>query len=269
MRAALGALAGAVLLAGCALGRGEPPAAFDIRLDPPPAAAERLPWQLAVESPHATPPLSDDRVVVALADGELTVLPGVRWREDAPALVQSLLLEALDACACIAGAARGPGGMGGGFHDPFDIFREVFGQQGGGGGGIFDEMFGGGSRNGGHDGSDLRYDLEIRDLTAQVGADAADFLKTAISGGQRLRAIVAPGAAGMSRKEIDGLTATVKSAKAGGLIWARRTASGWEGQGVKAVGNGEVCVIDARVRPGYDADISGERATRQEPVGRS
>src|ERR1041385_1774166 len=60
-----------------------------------------------------------------------------------------------------AGAARGPGGMGGGFHDPFDIFREVFGQQGGGGGGIFDEMFGGGSRNGGHDGSDLRYDLEI------------------------------------------------------------------------------------------------------------
>jgi thiamine pyrophosphate-dependent acetolactate synthase large subunit-like protein len=40
-------------------------------------------------------------------------------------------------------------------------------------------------------------------------------------------------------------------------------------QGVKAVLNGEVCVIDARVRPGYDADISGERATRQEPVGRA
>jgi molecular chaperone DnaJ len=62
-----------------------------------------------------------------------------------------------------AGAGpRGPGG--GGFHDPFDIFREVFGQQGGGGGGggIFDEMFGGGgSRDGGRDGSDLRYDLEI------------------------------------------------------------------------------------------------------------
>src|SRR5688500_3138586 len=60
-----------------------------------------------------------------------------------------------------AGAgARGPGG-GGGFHDPFDIFREVFGQQGGGGG-IFEEMFGGGGgRDGGRDGADLRYDLEI------------------------------------------------------------------------------------------------------------
>ncbi|MBI4623707.1 MAG: molecular chaperone DnaJ [Verrucomicrobia bacterium] len=63
-----------------------------------------------------------------------------------------------------AGAGpRGPGGMGGGgFHDPFDIFRDVFGQQGTGGGGIFDEMFGGGrGRDEGRDGADLRYDLEI------------------------------------------------------------------------------------------------------------
>jgi molecular chaperone DnaJ len=64
-----------------------------------------------------------------------------------------------------AGAAgpRGGGGMGGGgFHDPFDIFREVFGQQGGrGGGGIFEEMFGGGGGGSGRDGADLRYDLEI------------------------------------------------------------------------------------------------------------
>src|SRR6185369_12404939 len=38
---------------------------------------------------------------------------------------------------------RGPGGFagGGGFHDPADIFREVFGRGGGGGGGggIFDQ----------------------------------------------------------------------------------------------------------------------------------
>lgn len=65
-----------------------------------------------------------------------------------------------------AGMPRGPAG--GGFHDPFDIFREVFGQQGGGGGGggggIFDEMFSGragGGGDGARDGSDLRYDLEI------------------------------------------------------------------------------------------------------------
>jgi molecular chaperone DnaJ len=70
--------------------------------------------------------------------------------------------------AAFSGAAGRPGGMGGagGFHDPFDIFREVFNQGGGsGGGGIFEEMFGGGGGGGGggagRDGSDLRYDLEI------------------------------------------------------------------------------------------------------------
>lgn len=71
-----------------------------------------------------------------------------------------------------AGAPRGYGGMGGGgFHDPFDIFREVFGQQGGMGGGIFEEMFGGGSRGGGQDGADLRYDLEITLEEAARGAE--------------------------------------------------------------------------------------------------
>lgn len=68
-----------------------------------------------------------------------------------------------------AGAGpRGAGGMGGGFHDPFDIFREVFGQQGGGG--IFEEMFGGG-RDGGRDGADLRYDLEITLEEAAAGVE--------------------------------------------------------------------------------------------------
>lgn len=73
--------------------------------------------------------------------------------------------------AAFAGGAAGPGGFAGGaggFHDPFDVFREVFGAGGGGGGmggGIFDEIFGGGFGGGGsrtsNRGADLRYDLEI------------------------------------------------------------------------------------------------------------
>src|SRR5881398_1622178 len=45
-----------------------------------------------------------------------------------------------------AAFAQGTAGRGGGFHDPFDIFREVFGAGGGGGvgGGIFETFFGGG-----------------------------------------------------------------------------------------------------------------------------
>src|SRR5213593_1992519 len=48
------------------------------------------------------------------------------------------------------GTAAGAGGFGGGFHDPFDIFREVFAGAGGSGGagGIFEQFFGGGARGG-------------------------------------------------------------------------------------------------------------------------
>ena len=88
----------------------------------------------------------------------------------------------------------------------------------------------------GIDKPDLRYRLEIRDLTPLLGGDAAPFLKESRASGGRLRGIVFAGGAVLTRKDLDALTAAVKEAKAGGLIWARRTAAGWEGQGVKAVG---------------------------------
>src|SRR3984957_5921021 len=50
-------------------------------------------------------------------------------------------------------ASRGAGG----FHDPFDIFREVFG--------------GGGERSGPQRGDDLRYDLEISFEEAAMGCE--------------------------------------------------------------------------------------------------
>jgi aspartyl-tRNA synthetase len=88
----------------------------------------------------------------------------------------------------------------------------------------------------GIDKPDLRFGFEIRDLSGSVKADAAEFVRAALAEGGRLRGIVATGAGAASRKELDALTSAAKSAKAGGLIWARRTAAGWEGQGVKAFG---------------------------------
>ncbi len=89
----------------------------------------------------------------------------------------------------------------------------------------------------GIDKPDLRYGYEIRDLGSTIGADAAPFVHEALAQGGRLRAIVAPAAAALSRKDLDAMTASAKEAGVGGLIWARRTAAGWEGQGVKAVGS--------------------------------
>jgi aspartyl-tRNA synthetase len=88
----------------------------------------------------------------------------------------------------------------------------------------------------GVDKPDLRFDLAIQNLSSAVGEDAAPFVREALGAGGRLRALGVAGAADMSRKEIDGLAASAKEAGAGGVIWCRRTDSGWEGQGTKALG---------------------------------
>src|SRR3954449_2051137 len=70
-----------------------------------------------------------------------------------------------------AAFAQGGQGFGGGFHDPFDIFREAFG---GGGGGIFESFFGGGGGGRADErqrGSDLRYDMQITLEEAAFGAE--------------------------------------------------------------------------------------------------
>ncbi|GAA5481934.1 molecular chaperone DnaJ [Haloferula sargassicola] len=71
-------------------------------------------------------------------------------------------------------AGGGGGGFGGGgfggFHDPMDLFSQVFGGAFGGG---FEEFFGGGrrQRSGKQRGSDLRYDLEISLEEAAHGSE--------------------------------------------------------------------------------------------------
>jgi len=67
---------------------------------------------------------------------------------------------------------RAGAGFGGGFHDPFDIFREVFG-GGGLGGSIFEDLFGGGRADPSQPqrGDDLRYDLELTFEEAARGCE--------------------------------------------------------------------------------------------------
>ena len=73
-------------------------------------------------------------------------------------------------------AAFAPGsrsGRGGGFHDPFDIFKDVFGGGGGGSSGsIFEDLFGGSQRSrSSNRGSDLRYDMELTFEEAVKGCE--------------------------------------------------------------------------------------------------
>jgi aspartyl-tRNA synthetase len=103
----------------------------------------------------------------------------------------------------------------------------------------------------GLDKPDLRYGWEIRDLTRAVAeggggeGNAAPFVGAALAEGGRLRGIVVPGGANFTRREIDALTQLARDAGAGGLIWARRVDTGWEGQGVKALGADTASRIEA------------------------
>jgi molecular chaperone DnaJ len=65
------------------------------------------------------------------------------------------------------------GGFRGGFHDPFDIFREVFGGGSGGGiaGNIFETFFGGARGEDRQRGADLRYDMQITLEEAAFGVE--------------------------------------------------------------------------------------------------
>src|SRR5215204_5139487 len=90
----------------------------------------------------------------------------------------------------------------------------------------------------GCDRPDLRYGLEIHDVTEVFAASELAFVRQVIDRGGRVRGIHVPGGATLSRKQTDELEAIAKSAGAGGLIVLKRTAAGLEGKGAKFLPEG-------------------------------
>ena len=88
----------------------------------------------------------------------------------------------------------------------------------------------------GIDKPDLRYGFELENWTAHVQPDAASFVLDGVAAGGKLRGIRVTNGATWSRKEVDALAAVAKAQGLGGLLWAKRTDAGWEGQGAKAFG---------------------------------
>ena len=90
----------------------------------------------------------------------------------------------------------------------------------------------------GHDAPDLRYGLEIVDLTALAGESDFRVFRAAAESGGRVRGIRVPGVAGkFSRKDLDELTAVAVEAGAKGLVWLKVEADGsWSGPVAKNLG---------------------------------
>lgn len=78
----------------------------------------------------------------------------------------------------------------------------------------------------GSDKPDLRYELPLQDF-AEVAADSEfGVFRSVIEDGGAVRVLRAPGCAGYSRKQIDGLEASAKVYGAKGLAWMKVTESG-------------------------------------------
>ncbi|MBU6364582.1 MAG: aspartate--tRNA ligase [Gemmatimonadetes bacterium] len=81
----------------------------------------------------------------------------------------------------------------------------------------------------GCDRPDLRYGLELRDVSEAFRTMAFAVTSAALAAGGRVRAIVVPGGGAWSRKQVDELEALAKGAGAAGLLRLRRSADGYEG----------------------------------------
>lgn len=107
-RRALATLALAALLAACGVLPKAGERAVYALPDPDQVKGNVAPWlpgALLVEMPHALPPLDGEDVVVVRSDGEVQVLPGVRWAAPIPRLLQDQIarqLEAMGAASSIA-----------------------------------------------------------------------------------------------------------------------------------------------------------------------
>jgi aspartyl-tRNA synthetase len=85
----------------------------------------------------------------------------------------------------------------------------------------------------GCDRPDLRYGLEVHDVTPVFATSELSFIRAAIERGERVRGLRVPGGTALSRKETEELEQLARSAGASGLLVLKRTPGGLEGKVAK------------------------------------
>jgi aspartyl-tRNA synthetase len=88
----------------------------------------------------------------------------------------------------------------------------------------------------GTDKPDTRFDLELKNISAVAASSSFKVFSEAVGSGGIVSAFCVPGAATMSRSQLDALTARAKELGAGGLVWLRRMAEKTDGSIAKVVG---------------------------------
>lgn len=102
------------LLTGCgSLFGGGPMQGFELRGGAPVQAARQTSRHVTVEIPETAGSLSNDRILIRPSGLEASYLPGTQWTDEAPLMVQTLLLRALQDSGGYAYVGRKPLGLSG------------------------------------------------------------------------------------------------------------------------------------------------------------
>lgn len=102
-------------LSGCsaisALGdASQPLEIYELRTPQVPLSASRRGVELVVQAPAASGALATDRIMIRPAPLQAQYLPGVRWADTAPVMVQTLLVRTLTETGRFASVGRSPVG---------------------------------------------------------------------------------------------------------------------------------------------------------------
>jgi aspartyl-tRNA synthetase len=81
----------------------------------------------------------------------------------------------------------------------------------------------------GSDKPDLRFAMEMKDFNAHASKGGFEVFRKIVEGGGTVKALVAPGCGGYSRKQITDLEAVAKVYGAAGLAWMKMTETGLDG----------------------------------------
>jgi aspartyl-tRNA synthetase len=92
----------------------------------------------------------------------------------------------------------------------------------------------------GTDKPDLRFGMELKDVSGLFEKSEFVVFRTALDNGGRIKCIVAAGCAGYTRKQLDELTATARDLGAKGLVSLALTAEGLKGSAAKYIGENDL-----------------------------
>jgi len=107
----------------------------------------------------------------------------------------------------------------------------------------------------GKDNPDLRFGMEMRDLTDILKNSGLKLFSEIAAGGGVIKALKVDDGKGLSRKDLDELKEFVGRYGAGGLAWARVTPEGWTSPIFKFLTAEEVTAINARMKAAEGAVI--------------